>query len=142
MRRLLIAAGALLMAYAMSGALLDSEVNKAGVAVFLAAVVVAHDGLFMPIVLAAGRVVRSFWVPAVISLPVLVVGLPLALGFGRSPDNPSALPLPYARNLIVTVGLIWLSALLARAVRAIRRHPAIRKRSERRRTAALRHRTG
>jgi hypothetical protein len=135
MRRLLIAAGALLMAYAVVGALLDADVNKVGVAVFLAAVVIAHDGIFMPFVLAVGRVARTFWVPAVISLPVLLVGLPLALGFGRSPDNPSALPLPYARNLLVTIGLIWLPALLARAV------PAIRKHSERRRAAAIRHRT-
>jgi hypothetical protein len=146
MRRALIAAGALLTGYAVSGALRDSEVDQVGVAIFLAAVVVAHDGMFLPAVLAAGALVSrrraprhapadpplesrqsrasaraAVQVAGVISLPVLVVGLPLVLGPGSPPDNASALPLPYGRNLLLILGSIWVAALLPGAVRAVRK---------------------
>jgi hypothetical protein len=119
-RRVLIAAGTLIMAYAVGGALFDDDVSRIGVAVFLAAVIVLHDAVFLPLVLGAGALIRRLvptgWRPAVqaaglISLAVSVVALPFVLGFGRRPDNPSALPLPYGRGLLVIVGLILLVAL-------------------------------
>ncbi|HEV8567248.1 MAG TPA: hypothetical protein VGQ92_09140 [Actinoplanes sp.] len=123
MRRALIAAGALVMAYAVAGALFDGDVNKVGVALFLIAVLVLHDAVFLPLVIGAGALIGRFvpvrWqsttrVAALISLAVSVVALPLVLGFGRSPDNPSALPLPYGRGLIVILILIWIGSLGAR----------------------------
>ena len=123
MRRLLVGAGTLLMAYAVGGALLDPGVDVLGVVVFLAAVLVLHDAVLMPVVLAAGAATRR---PAtryagVVGAAVLVVGLPLALGFGRVPDDPSVLPLPYARNLLVILAGIAAAALLPRVVRRIRK---------------------
>ncbi len=123
MRRLLIGAGALLMAYAVGGALLDPQVDPVGVTIFLAAVLVAHDVVFLPLVLAAGVPVErpALRYAGVVGLAVLVVGLPLALGFGRVPDNPSVLPLPYGRNLLLILGLVALAALLPTAARRIRK---------------------
>jgi hypothetical protein len=119
-RRLLIAAGVLAMAYGVGRAVLDSDVNTVGVPIFFVALIVLHDGLFLPLVLAAGGLVRRL-VPAdwratvrgavLISLAVTVVGLPPALGFGRDPANPSALPRSYGWGLLVLLGLIWGVAL-------------------------------
>lgn len=126
MRRALIGAGAVLMGYALISAILDAEVNKVGVLIFLAGVLVLHDGVFLPLVIAAGALSRVR-ATGVITLAVLVVGLPLALGFGRPADNPSALPLAYARNLLLILVLIWVPVTVR----------AIRKAMERRRTRAL-----
>jgi hypothetical protein len=99
------------MGYAVAGALTDDDVAPIGVAVFLAAVLVLHDGLLMPLVLAAGALLHRASPPvrvaAVVSLALLVVALPLALGLGPPPDNPSALPLPYPRNLLLILVVVW-----------------------------------
>lgn len=122
-RRGLVGVGVLIMGYAVAGAITDSDVNKVGVGLFLAAMVVGHDGVFMPAVLGIGALIRRF-VPAggrravqaaaLCTAAVTVVGLPLALGYGKPPDNPSALPLAYPRNLIVIVVVIWVVAALIR----------------------------
>jgi hypothetical protein len=52
-RVVLVAAGALLIAYAMIGALTDDQADPIGMAVFLVAVLVGHDLVWMPAVLAA-----------------------------------------------------------------------------------------
>jgi hypothetical protein len=124
-RRALIAAGVLAMAYAVGGVLLDSDVSVAGVAVFGVAVIVLHDGVFLPTVLGAGALINRLapprWratvqVAALISLAVAVVAVPFVLGFGRRPDNPSALPSAYGRGLLLIVGLIWLVAVVRKVL--------------------------
>jgi hypothetical protein len=111
-RRVLIGAGTLLMLYALGGAALDHDVNKVGVPVFFVAVLVLHDGVFLPAVLAAGagirRVVPDRWRgpvrgAALVSLAVSLVAVPLAAGPGL---------LPYGRGLLVILVLIWSFALL------------------------------
>jgi hypothetical protein len=128
-RRTLIGLGALLMAYAISGALTDTGV-KGGALIFLVAAAVVHDGLVLPLVIGAGvligRLVPSrprtaVRVAAVISLAVTVVALPLVLGRGRVPDNPSVLPLHYGRGLLVIYTIIWATTAVAVAVQR-RRH--------------------
>ncbi len=123
MRRVLIGTGALLMAYAVGGALRDPDLDLLGVVIFLAAVLIVHDAVFLPLVIAAGTLPRRPDVryAGVVSLALLVVGLPPALGFGRSPDDSSVLPLAYGRNLILILGSVWLAALLPRALRRIRK---------------------
>ena len=123
LRHALIGAGALVMAYAVAGALFDGDVNRVGVALFLITLLVLHDGVFLPVVIGVGALIGRFvparWqstirAAALISLAVSVVALPFVLGFGRSPDNPSALPLPYGRGLIVILILVWIASLGAR----------------------------
>jgi uncharacterized membrane protein YeaQ/YmgE (transglycosylase-associated protein family) len=130
LRPVLIAGGVLVMVYALVGAVTGGDVNLVGVPVFLVAVLVLHDGVFLPVVLGVGALVRRF-VPerwrsavragAVVSLAVSVVAAPLVLGFGRSADNSSALPRAYGWGLILILILIWGVSL------------GIRKRLERRR---------
>ncbi|WP_329011273.1 hypothetical protein OG271_30175 [Micromonospora rifamycinica] len=117
----LVAVGTLTMGYAVLGALADPDLSPAGVLLFLAGVVVGHDLVWMVGLLAAGAVLTRF-VPrrhrplaraaAISAAAVTVVALPLVLGFGRSPDNPSALPLPYGRNLAVVLLLVVAATVL------------------------------
>jgi hypothetical protein len=100
-RRILVAAGVLLMGYAVAGALTDPDLSPFGVAVFLAGVLAGHDVVWMAVLLAAGAAIGRFF-----------VALPLVLGFGRSAENPSALPLPYGRNLALVLLLLAGAALL------------------------------
>ncbi|XVU28536.1 hypothetical protein ACQPZJ_16255 [Actinoplanes sp. CA-054009] len=89
MRRALVAFGVLVMAYGVIGLATGPDVDRVGVLVFLAAVLVLHDGVFLPAVLAAGaligRVVPSAWqstvrMVGVVGLAVGVVGLLLTAG--------------------------------------------------------------
>jgi hypothetical protein len=127
-RRTLIVIGALTMTYAVLGALTDADV-KGGALVFLAGVLIAHDGVFVPITIAvgalAGRFVplrlRAFVASALVaSLAVTVVALPAVLGRGRAADNPSLLPLHYGRGLLGIYAVIWAAAAAAAALRTRR----------------------
>ncbi|GAA1897793.1 hypothetical protein [Asanoa iriomotensis] len=121
MRGGLVVAGLGLMAYAVYGAAGDPETDAWGQLAFLAAVVVAHDLFFAPIVILLGFVL-GWTLPAPARAPVRVAGLisvaltlmalPFVLGFGRTPDLPSALPLNYTRGLLVFLGVVWGVALL------------------------------
>jgi hypothetical protein len=127
----LVVAGAAVITYGTLGALTDDAADPAGMAVFLLAVLVAHDAVWMPAVLGAGYVITRL-VPArhrnavraaaLSGAALAVVALPLVLGRGRPADNPSVLPLPYGRHL----ALILLAVALAPVVRGV-----FRKKSER-----------
>ncbi|WBB50460.1 hypothetical protein O3597_08365 [Verrucosispora sp. WMMA2044] len=130
-RTVLVVGGCLLMAYAVVGALTDADLTPGGVLLFLAAVLVVHDVVWMAAVLAVGVAltrVPSRYRPtiraAVITVAaVTVVGLPLALGFGRVADNTSVLPLPYGRNLVAVLLAVAATTLL---VCVVRRRQAVR----------------
>ena len=116
-RAALVAVGVLTMAYAGYGIVTDPAADPVGILVFLLAVLVGHDAVWMPVLLVAGalltRVVPHRHRPVVraamlSAAAITLVALPLVLGFGRRPDNPSALPLPYGRNL--TLVLLALAA--------------------------------
>lgn len=128
-RRILVALGALGMTYALLGAFTDRDV-KGGTLLFLIGVLVAHDGLLLPLTIGVGAVVGRF-VPLrlrgfagsalVASLAVTIVAFPLVLGRGRIADNPSLLPLHYGRGLLEAYAVIWVTAAVAAVVRARRR---------------------
>jgi hypothetical protein len=130
-RRGLSAAGTLVMGYAVVGALTDPDVKPFGVLILLAGVVVGHDGILLPVMIGVGVLIGRF-VPtgdriavraaALCSLAVTVVALPLVLGYGRTADNPSVLPLPYGRGLATVLLMIWTVALAMIVVRRIRKH--------------------
>jgi fucose 4-O-acetylase-like acetyltransferase len=112
MKRSLIVIGVLMMLYAVIGAV----THAGGVFLFLAAVLIAHDAIWMPLVLLAGRFLRrpATRIAAVVAAALTAAALPLALGVGRAPDNPSALPLHYARNLALVLAVIGVAALVGR----------------------------
>ncbi|MEU4425766.1 hypothetical protein AB0F81_34520 [Actinoplanes sp. NPDC024001] len=123
MRRVLIAGGVLVIGCAVIGAAGDPDVDQLGVLVFLMAVVVLHDAVFLPLVLVAGAVIsrvvpegRRATVRAagVVCLAVTVVALPLVLGFGRTGDNPTVLPRSYPIGLVVIVALVAGVAVVCR----------------------------
>ncbi|PRY22305.1 hypothetical protein CLV70_1178 [Pseudosporangium ferrugineum] len=121
----LMTAGGLLMAYALFGALTEPGLKLGGVALFLGGVLAVHDGIFLPLVIASGalltRAHRLVRAALIVSLAVTVVALPFVLGYGRSPDNPSALPLAYGRGLLTVLIVIWTVTLTAIAL--LRRLP-------------------
>ena len=130
-RRILIALGALGMTYALLGAFTDPDV-KFGALIFLIGVLVAHDGLLLPVTIGVGAVLgrfvplrlRGFAGSALIaSLAVTIVAYPLVLGRGRIADNPSVLPLHYGRGLLEVYAVIWVTAAVAAVVRARRARP-------------------
>ena len=125
MRAGLIAVGAVMMGYAVLGAATDPDLKPGGVVLFLAAVLVAHDAVLLPVTIAAGALLGRFaprWAQpgvraaAIVSLAVGVVALPLVLGYGRSADNPSILPLAYGNGLLLILGVIWTAALVSMAL--------------------------
>jgi hypothetical protein len=124
-RRTLIALGALGMTYAVIGALTDADV-KGGALIFLIGVLIAHDGLLLPVTIGVGALagrftplrMRGFVRSAlIVSLAVTVVAFPLVLGKGRAADNPSLLPLHYGRGLLEVYAIIWAAAGIAIGLR-------------------------
>lgn len=118
----MVAIGTVVMGYAVLGAATDPDLKPPGVLFFLAAVLVAHDGVLLPLTIGAGALLGRYapgWsrpgvrTAAIVSLAVAVVALPLVLGYGRSPDNPSILPLAYGRGLLLVLALTWAAALTA-----------------------------
>lgn len=83
------AAGSLAMAYGVGGALTDPDSRLPGQLLFLAGMLVGHDALLAPAVLAAGALVAR-WAPAglraplqaalVIAAAIGAVAMPLAIG--------------------------------------------------------------
>jgi hypothetical protein len=119
-RSALIATGGVVMGYAVLGAATDPDFKPGGALLFLAAVLVAHDALLLPMTIAGGALFARFaprWAlpsvraAAIVSIAVVVVALPLVLGYGRAADNPSILPLAYGRGLILIMAMTWAAAL-------------------------------
>ncbi|MFJ7065922.1 hypothetical protein [Streptomyces sp. NPDC101115] len=85
--------------------------DPAGVGVWLVGALVLHDGILAPLVVAVGlllvgRPERGLLRAAlVVAGSVVLVTLPLLVRPGE-PPNPSALPLPYARNLAIVLGAV------------------------------------
>jgi hypothetical protein len=122
MRRALIAVGAVVMGYAVLGAATDPDLKPGGVVLFLAAVLVAHDAVLLPVTIAGGALLGRFapsWAlpslraAGIVSVAVGVVSLPLVLGYGRSADNPSILPLAYGRGLLLVLATTWAAAVVS-----------------------------
>ncbi|QGV77261.1 hypothetical protein [Streptomyces ficellus] len=101
-----------------------------GVLLWLGGALVLHDAVLAPLVLAAGMalaalprrggaargVVRGVLVTGG---ALVVVTLPLLLRPG-APPNPSALPLPYGRNLLVVLAAVAAAGAGLAVVRAVR----------------------
>ena len=96
--------------------------------------VVLHDFVLTPVVLVVGLVLsrlvpapyRGFVQAALyISGAVTLASILLVLGPGRDPNIASQQPLPYGRNLLLTLGAVWLVAAVLATRRAFAgRRPA------------------
>ncbi|MET9958285.1 hypothetical protein ABZ128_04235 [Streptomyces sp. NPDC006326] len=91
--------------------LVAAEPDPPGVLVWLAGALVLHDGILAPLVLAVGLLLvgrrqRGLLRGALLAAgSVVLVTLPLLVRPG-APPNPSALPLPYGRNLAIVLGVV------------------------------------
>jgi hypothetical protein len=138
-RAALLATGVLAMLYAAAGSVVDLGGKLGGVLIFLIAVLVVHDGIWMPLVLMTGTLLNRLVPPrlrppvrvaAIVAAALTMAALPLALGRGRSADNPSALPLAYGRNLALV--LLGIALVTAMALWANRKNSARGRRRDRR----------
>ncbi|MEZ0115979.1 putative neutral ceramidase superfamily lipid hydrolase [Catenulispora sp. EB89] len=132
-RRLLVAAGVAMIAFALFGggaaSLSTSPYLKFVLKVTLAVLVLA-----LPLTLAAGWligkvvpvVVRPIVQGACIATALIVaIALPAVLGRGRDATMPSALPRNYATGLWTVLAVVWAAAIVLIVVRIVRRrtHP-------------------
>jgi len=113
-RRVAYAVGCALILTGAVGLLSDAaDDHPIGWALWFGGGIVAHDLVIAPLVVAAGWALRRVpgAVRAGILVSVLVVAgtLPVVLALGRKPDNPSILPLPYGRNLVLVLAAVWLA---------------------------------
>jgi hypothetical protein len=114
--------------------------DPTGVLVWLAGALVLHDGILAPLVLAVGLLLvgrgqRGLLRGASVAAgSVILVTLPLLVRPGE-PPNPSALPLPYGRNLAIVLAAV---AVVTGALYLVRRRKDLVRRwraRPRRRTA-------
>ncbi|MEU3726624.1 hypothetical protein [Streptomyces sp. NPDC031705] len=117
------ALGALgLLLIGIGGRLVAGLPDPLGVLVWLGGALVLHDGVIAPLVLGAGLLVaagpgRGVVRGALVTGGALVlVTLPALLRPG-APVNPSALPLPYGRNLLLVLAGVGLAAGATRLLR-------------------------
>lgn len=127
-----VASGTQVLRYAVGGLgvaliglgawLVVAEPDPLGVLVWLAGALVLHDGILAPLVfgvglLLVGRRQRGLWRGALlVAGSVILIALPLLVRPG-APPNPSALPLPYGRNLAIVLAGVAASAAALYLVR-------------------------
>jgi hypothetical protein len=122
-----IAIGALVLLFGFFGLIfIDPErTNPLNFFKWFGGGIIAHDGLVAPLVAVVALGIARF-VPSRIKAPVqgalfasaVVVGttFPFWRGYGRRPDDPSALPNDYVAGVLIVLGLIWITAALFMAV--------------------------
>jgi hypothetical protein len=138
-RLALIGIGSLALLYAVSGALSSRDMRFAYVR-FLSLVPVGHELILVPLAIGVGILVarlvpatiRAVRVRAVIqaamflSATIVAVALPGVLGYGRTPDLPSALTRDYTRGLLILLAAVWIGAAATLTLNAF--HRSFRKR--------------
>ncbi|MFF5257899.1 hypothetical protein ACFY4C_03060 [Actinomadura viridis] len=109
-------AGGALIAAGLGGLVRESGFDLVGWAVWFGGGVLVHDAILAPCVLLVGaataRLPRScrWHVQGALMVggTVTLVASPFVLGEGRRADNPSILPLPYGRNLLIVLAAVLL----------------------------------
>jgi hypothetical protein len=126
MRLVLAGFGLAAIGYGVYGWLFADGSKPVSQVLFLAAVLIGHDFVVLPLAIGAGALVTRFSPararrPALVALAisgaVSLVALPFVLGKGRIPDNPSAFPQHYGRNLLLILAIVWLAAGVVALVR-------------------------
>jgi hypothetical protein len=133
--------------YGLWSAIRSPDITASRYGGFLLLVLVLHDAVLSPVFLLAGVLVRRVIPPAVraiaqtaliASAVVALIAAPLALGYGRIADNRSALPLNYPGGILLVLAAIWLTTLIAVAVRVRSVHRTGRRVGHRRDTSGRR----
>jgi hypothetical protein len=124
-RVVLAVVGLCAIGYAVAGAARAPAIVGTKHVAFLVAVLALHDGVWIPMVLLVGALVRAI-APGrarahvqgalIISASVAFVAWPLVLGRGRIADNPSALPRDYPAGLAITIVATWFGAAILAGV--------------------------
>ncbi|MEW2353291.1 hypothetical protein [Spirillospora sp. NPDC029432] len=121
--------GGALIAFGLWGILTSTDSAPADWALWLGGAAIVHDAVLVPVVLLAGALTTRLpatWKHRVqaallIAGTVTLVALPMVLGLGERPDNPSLLPLPYTRNLLLVIAVTAALAFVARRPRRPRK---------------------
>jgi hypothetical protein len=132
-RRLLVAAGVVLIGVGLRGSAFAPDTAPVRVAVLLVLAVVLHDLVLAPAVVAVGAVLRHvpgrvrgvLQAAGLVGGSVVLVAVPVLVGAGRRADNASVLPRDYVSGLwLVLLVVVATAALLGvlSAVRERRRH--------------------
>jgi hypothetical protein len=128
-RRAGYGAGGALILMGLGGLIADAGLtDPLGWALWFGGLVVVHDMLLVPLVLLTGAATGMLREPfrstlriaLTIAATLCLVALPMVSGIGRRADDPSLLPLPYGRNLVIVLGLIALAATVAATVPHLR----------------------
>ncbi|MFF8268400.1 hypothetical protein ACF059_13510 [Streptomyces sp. NPDC016562] len=117
-----------LLVMGIGGRQLAAVAAAEDVGVWLLGALILHDALIAPLVLAVGFLIAA--VPArgplrgalIASGSLVLITLPLLVRPG-APPNPSALPLPYGRNLLLVIGAV---AVCAALLAVVSRHRQLR----------------
>lgn len=127
-----LAVGGAVLAYGVGGLLVNAMATVPPAwAAWLAATLLVHDLVVLPVVFAAGRLLRllpgTWWRAPVgsalaLSGVAVVTTLPAFLGDGRGtqPGNASVLPNDYGRSLLLVLSLVWTVAAGWALVRGLR----------------------
>jgi Kef-type K+ transport system membrane component KefB len=126
---MLVATGSVLCSFGLVGSIVGDRTDPVRVAVLVVLAAVTHDLLLVPVVLAAGLILRRApeWVRAplqgalLICAVVVLASVPVLGRFGARADNPSLLPRDYPAGLAVTLGLVLLAGAGLTVLRWVRR---------------------
>jgi uncharacterized membrane protein YphA (DoxX/SURF4 family) len=102
------------------------DTRPANLAKFVVGGALLHDLVVAPLAIVAGVLIARS-VPArargpvqaalVVSAIVALFAYPLVRAYGLAANNPTSLPYNYGRNLLIVLGLVWVIAAGAVAVR-------------------------
>lgn len=122
--------GALMIGWGLRGLLRTPSTRPPNWAKFFLGGVIIHDLIFLPLI-AVLVAVGLRWLPAryrsyaqaglLMSGSLTLVALPVVLRYGRRPDDPSTLPLPYGRNLLIVLAVLWGGVVVTAVVNNRRR---------------------
>jgi hypothetical protein len=119
LRAILGALGLAGLGYGLYGLTNTDGLNVPGVIEFLAAVLIGHDLILLPVAALVGFLIARYaptaarrWLQAglLVTAVITFVAIPLLVGAGRIPDNPSRLPLDYVRGYWLVIVVIWFTA--------------------------------
>ena len=128
--RLALGAGGLVVIGAGVASLVGTPLAAlVSIALFLAAGVIAHDGVIAPATVAGGTAARhllprGYLAPLVVATALLgtlsVVALPVLVGINESPDNATVVDRPYRSTWLVLLALAVVAVVVVGAVRSAR----------------------